>query len=880
MRDQPIPVKERSPATMRAYKKISQFQMQAKLVHDPCLARKVRRIIILNRILLPVDEVERCIRSFYTSTKGDGARKLKSRISAHYFGIGETKIQKFINGLDIQRQRHTRFDNKAPLKPVDATLVMERHQVDIVDLRNIPVVIGGVRYRYVLSVLDVFSRFLWLRSLADKNADTVARELYKIYLEFGPPKIIQTDQGGEFKGVVKTLCKLIKTKLIYSRSNHPQSQGKDERSHSTWKEKIRHDLFSSQTDHCNWVDRLPILQRIYNEGRHRITGVSPYKLLFGVTSNHVLNTMTTTENTTVSDKEIDEADWIDPGTIQVSQEIIDDHVTILSTIRKHATEKAKIESQKMVSKRLTKFPPSEYNIGEEVLVKFLGKDKRVKRGGTSILAPKVLEGVVVESDKKNYRYKIELKQQTGKSVKRWIRVDNITSKRYEDEKKKKTTIRRKKVIHVPSKQTSEKDTAAKKKNGNTSQIRVNFEQIQHIIMESIQLHVEEERRTANLLRNARRRNLELHSDNEGGGDCMFHALRHQLFTHGIDIDSMMIRQQIVTFLRSNPTLTMPDGSVVNFEDFIYHRNGWNSYLNDMSRSGMWGDYLTLIAAANVFGVRIIIVSSLPGTNDVTIDPMDSMNTTEIYLGHLHELHYVSLIQTEHQPTLSAVNSFLCHVCGSVSDESHTCNPMEDQSDTMYSYPTQPEQSPRSVVDEQHKYQSVSVEDSSKIPSRDQTQSEQDMTMETVLEKIRYELEQENNTSHDMFKLENSVNLFHEFKRDGVPVCVNNARVHMFIRAMQKRSKQYKTAETIWGKFVFIPEDDMMIFENQRGEYMNPSRSFRLFDEPFRYWLSSVYIGNVTVVDTSNGTIAEMDHDIANEYDTWVEQLKFNLRNSM
>ena len=56
-----------------------------------------------------------------------------------------------------------------------------------------------------------------------------------------------------------------------------------------------------------------------------------------------------------------------------------------------------------------------------------------------------------------------------------------------------------------------------------------------------------------------------------GGDCMFYALQHQLLTHGIEIDASIIRQQVVEFLGSDPTLTTPDGNVVTFSDFIHNK---------------------------------------------------------------------------------------------------------------------------------------------------------------------------------------------------------------------------------------------------------------------------------------------------------------------
>ena len=105
---------------------------------------------------------------------------------------------------------------------------MGRHQVDLVELCNIPVEYEGKTYLYVLSVIDVFSRFLWLRPLTDKTSLSVSMELRNIYFEYawGCPKVIQCDRGIEFKGYVNHLCQLMGTKMIRSRPRHPQSQGK------------------------------------------------------------------------------------------------------------------------------------------------------------------------------------------------------------------------------------------------------------------------------------------------------------------------------------------------------------------------------------------------------------------------------------------------------------------------------------------------------------------------------------------------------------------------------------------------------------------------------------------------------------------------------
>ena len=67
-----------------------------------------------------------------------------------------------------------------------------RHQIDLMDMGQF----NGLSYRYVLSVLDVFSRFVWLRSINKKMSKNIADELRSIYLEHGPPHVNQCDQEG------------------------------------------------------------------------------------------------------------------------------------------------------------------------------------------------------------------------------------------------------------------------------------------------------------------------------------------------------------------------------------------------------------------------------------------------------------------------------------------------------------------------------------------------------------------------------------------------------------------------------------------------------------------------------------------------------------
>jgi hypothetical protein len=120
---------------------------------------------------------------------GDGASRLVQRINFHYFGISKNHVVHFLNSHPVHTKANPSFKNKAPLQPIETQQIMDRHQIDLVNLEKNSVQVHGQRYLYVLSVLDCFSRFLWLRPLY-KKSQTVADKLELIYLEFGPPKII------------------------------------------------------------------------------------------------------------------------------------------------------------------------------------------------------------------------------------------------------------------------------------------------------------------------------------------------------------------------------------------------------------------------------------------------------------------------------------------------------------------------------------------------------------------------------------------------------------------------------------------------------------------------------------------------------------------
>ena len=93
--------------------------------------------------------------------------------------------------------------------------------------------------KYVLTVCDYFTKFVWAKPLPSKEAKNVAQALRELFFLFGIPQVITTDQGREFKNTLN--AELTTTLGIQHRlttAYHPQANGLDKRWNQTLKNTI------------------------------------------------------------------------------------------------------------------------------------------------------------------------------------------------------------------------------------------------------------------------------------------------------------------------------------------------------------------------------------------------------------------------------------------------------------------------------------------------------------------------------------------------------------------------------------------------------------------------------------------------------------------
>jgi len=137
---------------------------------------------------------------------------------------------------------------------------------------------GG--YKWICHARDHFTKFSWTSPLKSKSTSEVAKTLYNIFIVFGAPLILQTDNGTEFtSSIIAELMSLWpRTKIIRGRPRHPQSQGAVERANAILKNKLAKWMEVNRSKH--WTKGLPLVTHAMNLSVSRVTNYTPYELVF------------------------------------------------------------------------------------------------------------------------------------------------------------------------------------------------------------------------------------------------------------------------------------------------------------------------------------------------------------------------------------------------------------------------------------------------------------------------------------------------------------------------------------------------------------------------------------------------------------------------
>jgi transposase InsO family protein len=221
-------------------------------------------------IILTQDIVPQILEAEWsTQAPATGRARFTSYLKQRYVcGPSQSQVTAFLEANDehqIHRQR--RKSQRTSTSVASAPFKMWA-----MDLTDIPK--RGV-YRYLLVIVDLFSKFCYCVPLAKKSGAIVARELDKILGSVGSVGAIRSDNGSEFKNPeVKEVLDKTQTKQVFSLPGNPLGNGAVESLNRTLKTNLFSDLQEDKTV-GSFAVALKKTVKGYNTTVHSSTGFIP-----------------------------------------------------------------------------------------------------------------------------------------------------------------------------------------------------------------------------------------------------------------------------------------------------------------------------------------------------------------------------------------------------------------------------------------------------------------------------------------------------------------------------------------------------------------------------------------------------------------------------
>lgn len=99
----------------------------------------------------------------------------------------------FTQSCEVCRKINTHRVGYSPLKEPRQLLPNGRWHLDVIHMGT-----SASGNNYILTVVDEFTRYVWVKAMEHKDASSVAKHLSEIGCSFGFPADVKSDQGGEF----------------------------------------------------------------------------------------------------------------------------------------------------------------------------------------------------------------------------------------------------------------------------------------------------------------------------------------------------------------------------------------------------------------------------------------------------------------------------------------------------------------------------------------------------------------------------------------------------------------------------------------------------------------------------------------------------------
>jgi transposase InsO family protein len=187
---------------------------------------------------------------------------IEKEVADKYIGVTRDAMRFFQQYCLTCKEHQPLALRQQIVRPIRSLHARHRYVIDLICMADCVVKNEGT-YKYILTMVDHFSRYRWTAALLDKLAAGVLRELRQWWSQWGKPDILQSDNGAEFAAAeVKELCRLWGVKKRRSRPYKPSTNGSVERSNRDIEERLARWL--TRHPGKGWVEGLSTVTQAHN----------------------------------------------------------------------------------------------------------------------------------------------------------------------------------------------------------------------------------------------------------------------------------------------------------------------------------------------------------------------------------------------------------------------------------------------------------------------------------------------------------------------------------------------------------------------------------------------------------------------------------------
>ena len=220
-------------------------------------------------------------------------------------------------------------------------------------------------YKYLLIVVDQFTKFLLIIPTKDMTAETTARALnVRVFAPLGSPESIRSDNASMFTGkYMQQLNDIFQIKQIPTVANAPHSNGQAERYVQIVSNSLRTLMHKYEGTADIFMDALAKIASVTNATPNRMTGESAFYMLFTRRPRSVLSEMHRLLTTS-------------PATppAQLAHDHISNYLRLAIQMQReltvHAIQQLRISRQKMISDYNKDHKAFQPEVGDIIMINF------------------------------------------------------------------------------------------------------------------------------------------------------------------------------------------------------------------------------------------------------------------------------------------------------------------------------------------------------------------------------------------------------------------------------------------------------------------------------------------------------------------------------